>query len=119
MPAGIDTPGFVEEEKEKPAVTRKIEESDEQISAEKCAEFLIAGESFLRYLSPFLVLVPLPSACASPPSFPYHLPSSLSRRRFFRQLCADHRRREGLLSIYLAPHRGVDQGGFKGFSTGK
>jgi len=45
MPAGIDTPGFVEEEKEKPAVTRKIEESDEQISPEKCAEYLIAGGS--------------------------------------------------------------------------
>ena len=52
MPAGIDTPGFVEEEKEKPAVTRKIEESDEQISAEKCAEYLIAGESLLLPLFP-------------------------------------------------------------------
>ena len=53
MPAGIDTPGFVEEEKEKPAVTRKIEESDDQISAEKCAEYLIAGGSFLPFpLSP-------------------------------------------------------------------
>jgi hypothetical protein len=64
MPAGIDTPGFVEEEKEKPAVTRKIEESDDQISAEKCAEYLIAGESFLPFPlspSPFpLVLVFLP-----------------------------------------------------------
>jgi hypothetical protein len=49
MPAGIDTPGFVEEEKEKPAVTRKIEESDDQISAEKCAEYLIAGGSFLPF----------------------------------------------------------------------
>lgn len=55
MPAGIDTPGFVEEEKEKPAVTRKIEESDEQISAEKCAEYLIAGESLLLF--PHLVFV--------------------------------------------------------------
>jgi hypothetical protein len=64
MPAGIDTPGFVEEEKEKPAVTRKIEESDDQISAEKCAEYLIAGGSFLPFPllpSPFpLVLVFLP-----------------------------------------------------------
>jgi hypothetical protein len=59
MPAGIDTPGFVEEEKEKPAVTRKIEESDEQISAEKCAEYLIAGESFLL-LSLFRSLLTFP-----------------------------------------------------------
>ena len=54
MPAGIDSPGFVEEEKEKPAVTKKIEESDEQISAEKCAEYLIAGA--FSFLSPFLLL---------------------------------------------------------------
>ena len=53
MPAGIDSPGFVEEEKEKPAVTKKIEESDEQISAEKCAEYLIAG-AFLSWLLPFI-----------------------------------------------------------------
>jgi hypothetical protein len=46
MPAGIDSPGFVEEEREKPSVTKKIEESDEQISPEKCAEYLIAGMSF-------------------------------------------------------------------------
>ena len=45
MPAGIDSPGFIEEEKEKPKVTRKIEESDEQISPEKCAEYLFAGTS--------------------------------------------------------------------------
>jgi len=51
MPAGIDSPGFVEEEKEKPAVTKKIEESDEQISAEKCAEYLIAG-AFLSWFLP-------------------------------------------------------------------
>jgi hypothetical protein len=68
MPAGIDTPGFVEEEKEKPAVTRKIEESDDQISAEKCAEYLIAGESFL--LLPHLVLVLPPYL----PLLPLHLP---------------------------------------------
>jgi 3-dehydrosphinganine reductase len=47
MPAGIDTPGFVEEEKEKPKVTKKIEEDDKQISPEKCAEYLIAGTSSL------------------------------------------------------------------------
>ena len=47
MPAGIDSPGFIEEEKEKPKVTRKIEESDEQISPEKCAEYLFAGTSLL------------------------------------------------------------------------
>jgi hypothetical protein len=58
MPAGIDTPGFVEEEKEKPAVTRKIEESDDQISAEKCAEYLIAGGSIrLRLLLPLILLL--------------------------------------------------------------
>jgi hypothetical protein len=51
MPAGIDSPGFVEEEREKPKVTRKIEESDEQISPEKCAEYLFAGMSFLFILT--------------------------------------------------------------------
>lgn len=44
MPAGIDTPGFVEEEKEKPAVTKKIEESDSQISPDLCAKYLLAGQ---------------------------------------------------------------------------
>jgi 3-dehydrosphinganine reductase len=58
MPAGIDSPGFVEEEREKPKVTRKIEESDEQISPEKCAEHLFAGESSLGLLFP-LVFLPL------------------------------------------------------------
>lgn len=90
MPAGIDTPGFVEEEKEKPAVTRKIEESDDQISAEKCAEYLIAGESLLHFLR-HVLLLGLPSFLLTPPSAPRHLPSSLSRRRFFRQLCTDDR----------------------------
>lgn len=44
MPAGIDTPGFVEEEKEKPKVTKKIEEDDTQISPEACAQALIQGK---------------------------------------------------------------------------
>jgi len=78
MPAGIDTPGFLEEEKEKPAVTRKIEESDEQISPQKCAEYLIAGGSFSPFSSlpghpSFLVLLPTPVTplCLSiPPSIP-------------------------------------------------
>lgn len=43
MPAGIASPGFIEEEKEKPKVTKKIEESDTQISPEECAKHLIAG----------------------------------------------------------------------------
>jgi 3-dehydrosphinganine reductase len=54
MPAGIDSPGFVEEEREKPSVTKKIEESDEQISPEKCAEYLIAGMSLLPPYLPTL-----------------------------------------------------------------
>lgn len=54
MPAGIDSPGFIEEEKEKPKVTRKIEESDEQISPEKCAEYLFAGTFSLSLDPPSL-----------------------------------------------------------------
>lgn len=45
MPAGIATPGFIEEEKEKPKVTKKIEEDDTQISPEECAKHLLAGQS--------------------------------------------------------------------------
>jgi hypothetical protein len=44
MPAGIDTPGFVEEEKEKPKVTKQIEEDDTQISPEACAQALVTGK---------------------------------------------------------------------------
>jgi hypothetical protein len=118
MPAGIDTPGFVEEEKEKPAVTRKIEESDDQISAEKCAEYLIAGWSFL--LLPHLVFVLTPSF----PRLRLHLPLLASFQLLLlkltssRRLCTDDRGRERILSIHLAPHRRVDQGGLERFSTG-
>jgi 3-dehydrosphinganine reductase len=44
-PAGILSPGYDEEEKTKPAVTKKIEEGDEPISPEKCVEVLLSGES--------------------------------------------------------------------------
>jgi 3-dehydrosphinganine reductase len=44
-PAGILSPGYEEEEKTKPAVTKKIEEGDEPISPEKCVEVLLSGES--------------------------------------------------------------------------
>jgi hypothetical protein len=80
MPAGIDTPGFVEEEKEKPAVTRKIEESDDQISPEKCAEYLIAGGSLVLIHSSLLVSTFLPSLLSSPTD--QYLSSISSRRSF-------------------------------------
>jgi hypothetical protein len=99
MPAGIDTPGFVEEEKEKPAVTRKIEESDEQISAEKCAEYLIAGESPSSSLS----------SSSSPPPSPIplaYLLLPLPALEFYSPLFLPSlkRRRSGLLII------GVEKG---------
>jgi len=119
MPAGIDTPGFVEEEKEKPAVTRKIEESDEQISPEKCAEYLIAGESFFPFSSlpghpSFLVPLstPVTPLCLTIPSS--QTPENTTRQR---NGLTDHRCREGLLPIHIPPHRGIDQGGLEGFST--
>ena len=46
MPAGIASPGFIEEEKEKPKVTKKIEEDDTQITPEVCAKHLITGQSY-------------------------------------------------------------------------
>lgn len=42
-PAGILSPGYDEEEKTKPTVTKKIEEGDEPISPEKCVEVLLSG----------------------------------------------------------------------------
>jgi 3-dehydrosphinganine reductase len=45
MPAGIDTPGYVTENKEKPKVTLKIEEGDKVISPTECAGHLIRGTS--------------------------------------------------------------------------
>jgi len=105
MPAGIDTPGFVEEEKEKPAVTKKIEESDDQISPEKCAEYLIAGGSLLRLsISSLSYFFNFTS---------FFLEDGLSPK------CTDSRCREGVLSIHLPPYRGVNKGGLEGFSTGK
>ena len=47
-PAGILSPGYDEEEKTKPAVTKKIEEGDEPISPEKCVEVLLSGESRMQ-----------------------------------------------------------------------
>jgi hypothetical protein len=45
MPAGIDSPGYIEEQKEKPAPTKKLEESDEISSPEVVVGHLIRGES--------------------------------------------------------------------------
>jgi len=122
MPAGIDSPGFVEEEKEKPAVTKKIEESDEQISPEKCAEYLIAG----AYISS--LLCPPITSFESVSIHILTLPSSLFGRSLTlvmklntrpRLARTDSRGRKGLLSIYIPSHRGIDQGGIKRFSTWK
>jgi 3-dehydrosphinganine reductase len=44
MPAGIDSPGYVEEQRSKPAITRTIEEGDKVISPGECAGHLIRGE---------------------------------------------------------------------------
>jgi NAD(P)-dependent dehydrogenase (short-subunit alcohol dehydrogenase family) len=44
-PAGIRSPGLDEEEKTKPAVTKKIEEGDSPMLPEKCVEMLLSGES--------------------------------------------------------------------------
>ncbi|EIW65651.1 hypothetical protein TREMEDRAFT_70510 [Tremella mesenterica DSM 1558] len=43
MSAGIDSPGFVEENKTKPEITKKIEEGDSPISPEECSRLLIRG----------------------------------------------------------------------------
>lgn len=45
MPAGIDSPGYIEEQKEKPAPTKKLEESDEISTPEVVVGHLIRGES--------------------------------------------------------------------------
>jgi 3-dehydrosphinganine reductase len=47
IPAGILSPGYEEEEKTKPAVTRKIEDGDTPMKPEECVGNLIAGETFL------------------------------------------------------------------------
>lgn len=44
MPAGIDSPGYIEEQKEKPAPTKKLEESDEISPPEVVVGHLIRGE---------------------------------------------------------------------------
>jgi hypothetical protein len=44
MPAGIDSPGYVEEQRKKPRITKKIEEDDVVLSAESVAKSLIIGE---------------------------------------------------------------------------
>lgn len=44
MPAGIDSPGYVEEQRSKPRITRKIEEDDVVLSPENVAGSLISGE---------------------------------------------------------------------------
>lgn len=43
MPAGILSPGYENEQKTKPAVTKKIEEGDTPIAPEKAAALLIRG----------------------------------------------------------------------------
>lgn len=43
MPAGILSPGYENEQKSKPAITKKIEEGDTPIAPEKAAALLIKG----------------------------------------------------------------------------
>ena len=45
LPAGIDSPGYVEEQRSKPRITKKIEEGDEVLSPESVAKSLIVGKS--------------------------------------------------------------------------
>ena len=45
MPAGIDSPGYVEEQRNKPRITKKIEEDDVVLSPESVAKSLLAGTS--------------------------------------------------------------------------
>jgi 3-dehydrosphinganine reductase len=45
MPAGIESPGMIAENVAKPAVTKKIEETDVAMSPKACALNLISGES--------------------------------------------------------------------------
>lgn len=44
FPGNFYSPGFEEEQKCKPEITKKIEEADEGTTPEKCAESLIRGE---------------------------------------------------------------------------
>ena len=44
MPCGIQSPGYEEEQRTKPRITKKIEESDDVASAESVAKSLIIGE---------------------------------------------------------------------------
>jgi len=45
LPTGIDSPGLVEENKQKPALTVALEEGDKPLSPESCAASLFKGES--------------------------------------------------------------------------
>jgi hypothetical protein len=45
MPAGIDSPGYLEEQRNKPRITKKIEEDDVVLSPESVAKSLLAGTS--------------------------------------------------------------------------
>lgn len=44
IPAGIASPGYDEEQKTKPAATRKIEEADVPMGPDECARMLLSGE---------------------------------------------------------------------------
>jgi 3-dehydrosphinganine reductase len=43
IPAGISSPGYDEEQKTKPAATRKIEEADVPMKPDECARMLLSG----------------------------------------------------------------------------
>ena len=45
FPGNIDTPGYVHENKLKPAITAKIEEADPALKPEVVAKHLLAGAS--------------------------------------------------------------------------
>lgn len=54
MPAGIDSPGYVQEQLEKPSATKKLEEGDRVDQPGKVAMDLIKGASCLQSRGPIL-----------------------------------------------------------------
>lgn len=66
MPAGIDSPGYVEEQRRKPRITKKIEEDDVVLSPESVAKSLLAGTSGWFFCF-FLLVHPIRGETPGPP----------------------------------------------------